>query len=96
MTAIMPDADEMLGEDEPSLVAPRADPALPAAEPLFRVVKGNPTDEELAAIVMVLSGLAATQKPSARANAGVDAWGRPALLLRPAVAFSPDSFAFGW
>ena len=50
---------------------PAADPATPGGEPLFAVVKGDPTAEELAALTAVVLSLdsgepAEPQKPGAR------------------------------
>ena len=52
-------------------------------QPLLRVVKGDPTDEELAALVTVVSALAAG---AAQASSGRDQprseWSAPARRLR--------------
>ncbi|SDS41590.1 acyl-CoA carboxylase subunit epsilon [Corynebacterium timonense] len=59
--------------------------------PTFSVVKGNPTDEELAALTAVLAELQA----AATATAGPDdrnLWGRPSPLRHPDV-FNPGAFA---
>ncbi|MGQ4617913.1 acyl-CoA carboxylase epsilon subunit [Nocardia sp. R7R-8] len=61
-------------------------------EPFFRVVKGSPTDEELAALVCVLSAAANSAAPAGPAGPP-DLWGSPALLHRGASPFSPYSFA---
>jgi hypothetical protein len=58
--------------------------------PVLRVVRGEPTAEELAALVAVLAGRAASV-----ASAGPrprSAWNAPAALVRRPVAPGPD----GW
>ncbi|MBY6538885.1 acyl-CoA carboxylase subunit epsilon [Rhodococcus sp. BP-349] len=67
-----------------------ADETAPSA-PFLRVESGHPTDEEIAALVAVLSA----------ADAGpaeipvLDHWGRPSTMHRPGTAFSPYSFTTG-
>ncbi|WP_425518152.1 acyl-CoA carboxylase subunit epsilon [Nocardia iowensis] len=68
-----------------------ADSAAPAAaEPLFRVVKGNPSDEELAALVCVLS--AAANSGASGPTGPADMWGRPTFMHRGTSPFSPYAF----
>jgi hypothetical protein len=43
-----------------------SEPAEPATQPLLRVVKGDPTDEELAALVAVLASLGVPEATPAR------------------------------
>ena len=64
----------------------------PAAQPLLRVVSGNPTPEELAALVTVIAAASST-------DAGVDdesdsnGWGSPAAMHRaPMPAPGPDAW----
>nr|WP_174186089.1 acyl-CoA carboxylase subunit epsilon [Nocardia barduliensis] len=66
-------------------------PAEATAEPFFRVVKGSPTDEELAALVCVLSAVANSSAPTGPAGPP-DMWGRPTLMHRGASPFSPYAF----
>lgn len=49
-----------------------------AAEPTIRVVSGAPTDEELAAVVAVLTARAAAAAASVEPPREVAYWGRPA------------------
>lgn len=59
------------------------------AQPLLRVVRGNPTDEDLAVLVTVFaaaSGGSAEPEPQTR-----DDWGRPVDRLRP-TWHSPTAF----
>ncbi len=48
-------------------------------QPLLRVVRGNPSAEELAALVAVVAARASAAEPAPRAR---PLWGRP--VLRPA------------
>ena len=60
-------------------------------KPLFRVVKGNPTDTEIAALTAVLTGLAsrhASQSPTAERNL----WGRPEQRLQRPTLYNPSAF----
>ncbi|MFT4041840.1 MAG: acyl-CoA carboxylase subunit epsilon [Gordonia sp. (in: high G+C Gram-positive bacteria)] len=52
------------------------------ARPLLRVVKGNPTDADLAVLVAVFS--AATTTSGAAESGPIDDWGSPSDALRPA------------
>ncbi|WP_454194043.1 acyl-CoA carboxylase subunit epsilon [Nocardia sp. Marseille-Q1738] len=86
--AVDPLTDEVgapTGQDAATL------PAEATAEPLFRVVKGSPTDEELAALVCVLSALASDAAP-AGPSGPPDGWGRPTLMHRGTSPFSPYAF----
>jgi hypothetical protein len=57
--------------------------------PLLRVVKGDPTPEELAALVAVLAGLGSTEAAPARRT---PEWSAPRRLQRVAHRHGPD----GW
>ncbi|MBF6125415.1 acyl-CoA carboxylase subunit epsilon [Nocardia brasiliensis] len=60
-------------------------------EPFFRVLKGNPSDEEIAALVCVLS--AAAEDAAAVGSSGpTDMWGRPTFMHRGTSPFSPYAF----
>ncbi|MCQ1996206.1 acyl-CoA carboxylase subunit epsilon [Arthrobacter sp. zg-Y1171] len=48
----------------------------PASEPLFSVVSGSPTDEELAALTAVVAGLGAQAAPLSPARPAHRAWAR--------------------
>ncbi len=63
----------------------------PTAAPLLSIVRGNPTDEEVAALVTVVAA-AASSSGSAPADEGPrDDWGRPEDRLRP-IWGAPGSF----
>jgi acyl-CoA carboxylase epsilon subunit len=62
-----------------------------AERPLLRVVRGEPTPAELAALVSVL---AARRVAAARAGGAPprSAWGAPAALVRRAIAPGPSAW----
>ncbi|MGH1563430.1 acyl-CoA carboxylase subunit epsilon [Mumia sp. DW29H23] len=63
--------------------------------PLLRVVKGDPTPEELAALVAVVAARGAAAAAAAASSAQPrrrSAWGDPALATRPPHHHGPD----GW
>nr|WP_040774848.1 acyl-CoA carboxylase subunit epsilon [Nocardia pneumoniae] len=86
--AVDPLTDEVGTATDPDAAAL---PAEATAEPFFRVVKGSPTDEELAALVCVLSALASDAAP-AGPSGPPDLWGRPTLMHRGSSPFSPYAF----
>jgi hypothetical protein len=53
-----------------------ADAADPGGEPLFSVVKGSPTDEELAALLVVLAARSASARPTPSTGSGWSAYSR--------------------
>ncbi|MFE1595796.1 acyl-CoA carboxylase epsilon subunit [Nocardia sp. NPDC058705] len=59
-----------------------------AGEPLFRILKGSPTDQDIAALVAVLSAAAASA-PAGGSNGPADAWGAQTLMHRGTNPFSP-------
>lgn len=61
-----------------------------STRPVLRVVKGNPTDEDIAVLVTVLASGGSAPEPAAAAEPRND-WGRPIDRLRPAWG-SPSSF----
>ncbi|WP_028479208.1 acyl-CoA carboxylase subunit epsilon [Nocardia sp. CNY236] len=67
-------------------------PTEATAQPMFRVVKGSPTDEDLAALVCVLSATAGCGAPN-DPPAPRDLWGRPSTLHRGVSPFSPYAFS---
>ncbi|MGU3292225.1 acyl-CoA carboxylase subunit epsilon [Williamsia sp. M5A3_1d] len=65
------------------------DAATPA-RPLLRIVRGNPSDADVAVLVAVLAGAGGgddSGPPPAR-----DLWGSPTDRLRPAWPLAPNSF----
>ncbi len=57
--------------------------------PLLRVVHGQPTDDELAALVAVVTARAEASPQRARARS---AWGDPARQVRRPLAHGPDAW----
>lgn len=58
--------------------------------PLFKVLKGNPSDSEVAALTAVFTQLIAASQP---ADAGErNLWGRPEDRLQPHTVFNPRAF----
>ncbi len=53
--------------------------------PTLRIVRGDPTPEELAALVTVLAAATGGEQPAGSATAASQ-WAPPPRLLRPAVA----------
>jgi hypothetical protein len=66
------------------------EPATPASKPLLRVVKGNPTPEELAALIAVVAARSAAgtpAKPKQRSE-----WGHPVRAVRGPHRPGPDAW----
>ncbi|MGV9413320.1 acyl-CoA carboxylase epsilon subunit [Nocardia sp. NPDC003693] len=68
-----------------------ADAEQSSTGPIVQVLKGNPTDIELAALVAVVAAAAGAPAGSA-ASGPLDMWGRPTLLHRGSSPFSPYAF----
>ncbi len=64
------------------------------AQPLLRVVKGDPTPEELAALVAVVAArnAAAAQAASGSRRAPRSEWGHPARLVRQPLRVGADQW----
>ena len=62
----------------------------PDAAPAFRVVAGHPSDEELAALVVVLT--AAATAPATPAPPPVSAWAAAARQGRPVLTPGPGAW----
>ncbi|GAB2627924.1 acyl-CoA carboxylase epsilon subunit [Prescottella soli] len=59
--------------------------------PVIQVVKGNPTDQDIAALVAVLSAAAAAGAPAGD-SLPPETWGAPTRMHRGYAPFSPYSF----
>lgn len=59
----------------------------------IRVVKGNPSDEEIAALVAVLTAAAASASKPVRDTRPPELWGTPASMHRTYAPSSPYSYA---
>ncbi|WP_369690132.1 acyl-CoA carboxylase subunit epsilon [Nocardia inohanensis] len=60
--------------------------------PVIEVLKGNPSDVELAALVAVFAAASASAGNGTADNGPADMWGRPTLLHRGSAPFSPYAF----
>lgn len=61
-----------------------------SAAPLFRVLKGNPTDTEIAALTAVLTGVAAAAKQARESERNL--WGKKQDPYRRDHLFNPNAF----
>lgn len=68
-----------------------AETELSSTGPVIQVLKGNPTDLELAALVAVFAAAAGASGEPVE-NGPADMWGRPTLLHRGSSPFSPYAF----
>ncbi len=59
---------------------------------LFRVVRGAPTDAELAALTVVLAAVAAPAAPAAPHRAARSVWNDPAARLRRPLSVGPGAW----
>ncbi|MBF6172471.1 acyl-CoA carboxylase subunit epsilon [Nocardia blacklockiae] len=63
------------------------------AGPVIRILKGSPTDDEIAALVCVLAAAAANSAAVPAGPTGpIDQWGRPTMLHRSTAPFSPYAY----
>jgi hypothetical protein len=60
-------------------------PEQPGDRPLLRIVRGDPTPEELAALVAVLAAASAGGAQDGGPAVPVSQWAPPPRLMRPAV-----------
>ncbi|UYP17859.1 acyl-CoA carboxylase subunit epsilon [Rhodococcus sp. Z13] len=67
-------------------------PAEPATAPALRIVKGNPTDEDVAVLVAVLSAAAASAGGEDGDGKPAETWGDPTRMHRQWAPFSPYSY----
>jgi hypothetical protein len=65
------------------------DEGVTSAHPLLRVVKGDPTPEELGALVVVLASLGGPAGPSPRRT---PVWSAPARLQRRVLGHGPGAW----
>ncbi|GAA3687664.1 acyl-CoA carboxylase subunit epsilon [Gordonia hankookensis] len=63
----------------------------PAAAPLLRIVRGNPSDEEVAVLTSLVAAAAGSSNSGPVETGPRDDWGRPEDRLRP-VWGAPTSF----
>jgi len=80
--------------DDAAAVGTDVDAALAAVagdKPFLIIEKGAPTDEEIAALVCVLSAAASSAAPAGPQGPS-DFWGRPTMMHRGTSPFSPYAF----
>jgi hypothetical protein len=63
-----------------------------AQQPVFKVIKGDASDEEIAAVLAVVTAAAAGRRAVAPAPRGLQAWADRAAMLRQPLRPGPD----GW
>ncbi|MCM6777789.1 acyl-CoA carboxylase subunit epsilon [Nocardia sp. CDC159] len=64
------------------------------AGPVIRILKGAPTDDEIAALVCVLAAAAASTAGTSAPKGPADLWGRPTFMHRGTTPFSPYAFPY--
>lgn len=78
-------------------LADAVDTAVPAVElsstePVIRILKGNPTELEVAALISVFAAVSASSTGTPVDNGPADHWGRPTFSHRGSAPFSPYAF----
>lgn len=64
------------------------------ASDTIRILKGSPTDLEVAALACVFAAVASSGVSAPASTGPVDLWGMPTLMHRDASPFSPYAFPF--
>ncbi|WP_278265085.1 acyl-CoA carboxylase epsilon subunit [Nocardia sp. AG03] len=83
--------EPLVEEVELSVSAVAEVPADAIGEPMFRILKGAPTDQDIAALVAVLAAAAASA-PSGGQDGPRDSWGTATLMHRGTSPFSPYAY----
>ncbi|MCQ4122812.1 acyl-CoA carboxylase subunit epsilon [Rhodococcus tibetensis] len=78
--------------DADTTALPTDQPAATASEPFVRVIKGSPTDAELAALVTVLMAAASNGSGDPDSHLPPESWGAPTRMHRRVAPFSPYAF----
>ncbi len=81
------------GDDATLVSEPVVAESEPDRGPVVRVLKGSPTDAELAALVTVFAA-AAGSGVAAQDQSPVDNWGRPTMMHRGASPNSPYAYPY--
>jgi Acyl-CoA carboxylase epsilon subunit len=71
---------------------PTADEGLAPVIPLFRVTKGDPSAEEIAALTAVLAAMAAAGGPEPEAPPRIGRWNDPRALVTRQLPVGPGSW----
>ncbi|MFX1758012.1 Uncharacterised protein [Rhodococcus gordoniae] len=82
---------EATPDDGAGEAAPES-PAVAETAAALRIVKGNPTDEEIAALVAVLAAAAASAGEDVSDTRPPETWGDPTRMHRRWAPFSPYSY----
>ena len=69
-----------------------AAPEVEDERPVLRIVRGNPTAQEVAALTVVLASAAAGAEPDSGPQRVAGGWGDPALRLRRTVHPGPGAW----
>ena len=80
--------------DAPGTDTPASD--APATEaPFLRIVSGNPTDEDIAVLTVVLAAAGSDPAPAPVDRGPRDQWGQPGDLLRSEWQGGPRGYLYG-
>jgi hypothetical protein len=90
----MPDHDATDASAAPDSATPEAGQE-PETQPLLRVVKGDPTPEELAALVAVVSAMAAGAQAATRKAKPRPEWSSHHRKLRGTLRHGPGAWRAG-
>ncbi|NGP03959.1 acyl-CoA carboxylase subunit epsilon [Rhodococcus sp. 14C212] len=90
-TIIDTEVTEVAAAEEAPAAAPVAETAAPEAPAAIRIVKGRPSDVEVAALVAVLAAAAGSAAPAAD-DRPRETWGDPTRMHRRTAPFSPYSY----
>ncbi|RVW04549.1 acyl-CoA carboxylase subunit epsilon [Rhodococcus spongiicola] len=74
------------------LESQEADEVADPKAPLVTIVRGNPSDEEIGALVAVFTAVAAASSDEVTDPRPPETWGAPTRMHRVQGAFSPHSF----
>ncbi|OLL16691.1 MULTISPECIES: acyl-CoA carboxylase subunit epsilon [unclassified Rhodococcus (in: high G+C Gram-positive bacteria)] len=90
-TIIDTEVTEVAAADEAPAAAPAAETAAPEAAAAIRIVKGRPSDVEIAALVAVLAAASGSAAPAVD-DRPRETWGDPTRMHRRTAPFSPYSY----
>ncbi|ANZ24545.1 hypothetical protein A4U64_07375 [Rhodococcus sp. WB1] len=90
-TIIDTEVTEVAAAEEAPAAAPAAETAAPEAAAAIRIVKGRPSDVEIAALVAVLAAASGSAAPAGD-DRPRETWGDPTRMHRRTAPFSPYSY----